>query len=544
MKKFAPVIIIGIFSLAGLSALIHPGLYTAHDIWHNVARLYHYQQAVSDGQFPPAWIGTLAQGYGYPLFIFSYHLPWLIALPFLSAGLSIPSVLKLLFFLSFFLSGLSMFSLARHLTRSRKAAVLASILYLWAPYRFYIIFVSASMGSAWVFVFAPLLLLGFYLTSIPLIAFALAGIILSHFIGLFTFLPVVALFFLWLLFSFPSPLRLIKSGVYGILLGLCLAAFYLIPAVRYSPLTISRDSTKGFSQIYTNNFVYLKQLIYSPWGYGPVSHTAKDGEVSFQIGIAHWGSVILLTLLLTIRRTRHSRLLSLGLILSFLISVIAMLDVSRPWWDLAQKILVLDYPTRFLSPALFISSLSAGVAFLLSPAKLRLPLLSLLIVLTLYANRNHLRVNLYSDEPVATYFTSELTTNTHHEYFPLSADARLLDQPSPPTEPYLYLSQFMQSTDTFFFSAATSSASVVSLRQVDFPGQTLYLDGRKINYSPDTRGRISLNLPVGTHYVYVRYYPTFLMQLSRLISLVSLAIVLYLAGKKIIRQNRTHNGYV
>src|SRR5438270_619418 len=88
------LILIMLFSIMGMKALFHPGLFTAHDIWHQVARLYYYNLAVSDGQFPPYWISTLANNYGYPLFFFSYHLPWLLALPLLNLGIDIPTVLK------------------------------------------------------------------------------------------------------------------------------------------------------------------------------------------------------------------------------------------------------------------------------------------------------------------------------------------------------------------------------------------------------------------------------------------------------------------
>lgn len=96
-KYWIDLLIILTFALIGMKALFHPGLFTAHDIWHQVARIYYYFQAVSDGQIPPYWISTLASGLGYPLFFFSYHLPWIISLPFLKVGFDIPSSLKILF---------------------------------------------------------------------------------------------------------------------------------------------------------------------------------------------------------------------------------------------------------------------------------------------------------------------------------------------------------------------------------------------------------------------------------------------------------------
>ncbi len=109
------LIIVAAFSILGMKALIHPGLFTAHDIWHQVVRLYYYYQGISDGQIPPVWIGQLANSFGYPLFLFSYHLPWIIGIPFLEIGFDIPNTLKILFFLSFLTSGFSMYFFAKNL---------------------------------------------------------------------------------------------------------------------------------------------------------------------------------------------------------------------------------------------------------------------------------------------------------------------------------------------------------------------------------------------------------------------------------------------
>jgi hypothetical protein len=91
------IILILLFGVMGISALFHPGLYTAHDIWHQVARYYHYSQALREGNIFPMWVSQLAFGYGYPLFIFSYHFPWMVGTPLLWLGLDHFTGLKILY---------------------------------------------------------------------------------------------------------------------------------------------------------------------------------------------------------------------------------------------------------------------------------------------------------------------------------------------------------------------------------------------------------------------------------------------------------------
>ena len=161
-----PYVIIFLFSTTGLLALFHPGLFTAHDIWHNVARLYHYHHAVLDGQFPPYWVSSMAEGFGYPLFFFSYHLPWLVGQPFLFAGLSVPVVTKILLFLPHLLSGLTFYLGAYLTTHNRPASLLGSLLYLWAPHRFLIPLVSPPPASPGLLFSSLFILPGFIFYSL------------------------------------------------------------------------------------------------------------------------------------------------------------------------------------------------------------------------------------------------------------------------------------------------------------------------------------------------------------------------------------------
>ncbi|KKS45471.1 MAG: hypothetical protein UV09_C0037G0003 [Candidatus Gottesmanbacteria bacterium GW2011_GWA2_42_18] len=81
MKKIDWLILLFILvaSAFTLKDLYKPGFYTSHDGPHQIVRFYYYDQLLREGQFPPRWVGGLNYGFGYPLFIFSYHLPWVLA---------------------------------------------------------------------------------------------------------------------------------------------------------------------------------------------------------------------------------------------------------------------------------------------------------------------------------------------------------------------------------------------------------------------------------------------------------------------------------
>lgn len=539
-KHIAPLLIILVFSFVGMKALFHPDLFTAHDIWHQVARLYHYQNAVFGGQFPPYWISNLSNGFGYPLFFFSYHFPWLLGLPLLSAGAGIPETIKILFVLSYLLSGIFMYALAFNIFKSRLVGLLTGVLYLWAPYRFLTILVGAAMGTSFAFVFLPILLLGISTSiskdkralGIILTAIGVAGIILSHLMTAVAVIPIVFLFSVWAATQrSKDPGQFSKNITFGIVLGLTLSAFYLFPAVYYSRET--QVSIGGFAQNYQHNFVNLSQLIYSKWGYGLFHESAKEGANSYQVGIAQWLSVVSLSLFLITKNREVPRpLKSLGLFLlaSFTLSILAMLDVSLPVWSFINKFITLDYPTMFLLPAVFIGSLLSGLVLMVVNKKFRPPLLLVLAFVAFYTNRNHLRVNMYIDLPVSLVVSSEITTTSFHEYLPKDADIKFFSEENdsvvfPKT---LSTSNFYQDANKLSFSVLAPQDMDISIRQFWFPGLALYLDSKKTEFAKDERGRIKFAIPSGWHNILVKFEETSIIRIGKLTTLISILILIVL----------------
>ena len=129
------IIFLIILSVFTLKDLFKPNFYTSHDGIHQVVRLYYFDQAIRDGQIPPRWAGGLLNGFGYPLFAFSYHLPWFIAEPIYLSGFTIFESIKLTFLIGFILSGITMYFFQKELF-GRLGAFVGTIIYLYAPYRF------------------------------------------------------------------------------------------------------------------------------------------------------------------------------------------------------------------------------------------------------------------------------------------------------------------------------------------------------------------------------------------------------------------------
>lgn len=522
------LILILSFSILGMNALFHPNLFSAHDIWHQVARLYWYKTSIDSGVFPPGWIMTLSNGFGYPLFLFSYHLPWIMAIPFLYNGISIENTLKLLFFLSFFFSGAGMYVLTHMVTKNRWSSFTAAIIYLWVPYHFLVILVSAAMGKAFVFTFIPFLILGVvYMAKNTtakrgalIAAFSLSALILTHLMSLFSLLPLLFL----VIALRPQFKWVLLSGV----LGIGISAFYLIPAIAYSPLTQIKGG--AISDLYKVNFIHFSQLLYSRWGYGIINESAKEGSISFQLGVPQWIGFFA-GFILALRK--HT--LSIALFISTLLSIAMMTDISRPVWNALSQFVTLDYPTMFLPTAVFSTSLLVGV-FLSKLPKSIVPVISFaLIAIALLNNRNHLRVNMYTAIPLSTYISSEVTTNSYAEYLPANANPKLFETPVDQLVfPNAPVRNVYKGMNMLSFEFENEKDQNVSFRQFAFPGIKLSVDGNASDYKTDEEGRILAFVKKGSHTVTIVPQPTGLMQVSRVASAVSVtcAIGLLLYRRK------------
>ena len=533
------LVIILIFSFLGMGALFHPGLFTAHDITHQVVRLYYYSQAVNDGQLPPYWTNQLANGFGYPLFLFSYHLPWLIGVPLLKLGFSIPNAIKTLFFLSYFFSGITMYFFVNNLLKNKLSALLSSIIYLWLPYHFLIILVGASMGISFIFVFLPLIFLGIHQIGKKsklgetILALGISGVILSHIMHAVFLLPSILFFLIWELTIIRQKFQFLKNTIFGLILGILISSFYLVPATYYKQFTRAQQEG-GFYELYKRNFINFGQLIYAKWGYGPIINNAKNGESSFQLGFGQWIATITLIVLIVLRKIKKiDRTLSLFLLGAFVFNIFLMLDFSKFVWDTIIKLVVVDYPFRLLLPATFIASVCAGIILVNIRGNLRILVFIFFTLVAIYTNRNHINANQYTNLSISSYLDleTEKTTNTFHEYLPLRANPKLLDKPwNEILGNNLSASNLRQTTNLLYFDLEVFKETTVSIGQFYFPGQTLYLDNKITNFDVDKEGRITLVIPTGNHSLAIKYQETPLIRFSKYLTLAS---IVWLFMKKV-----------
>ncbi len=576
------ITIIAIFGLVGSKALFHPGFYSSHDGEHQLVRQYIFDQGLKDGQIPVRFSRQLYNGYGYPLFMFTYRFPFYIGEVFRLAGLSFADSIKAVFLIAYIFSGLAMFWFARRW--GNFAGIIASILYMWAPYRFSVMFVRAALGEHMAAVFVPLLFGSIYggkkiKVNLILGAISVVGLFLSH---AMMAQIVLMMFLFWLagnLFNTrvshllsrwrkfarsPSATRY-RSGwpqtaavslanlptsivsqvrnlrifiMFG--LGVGLAAYYLIPAMAYRGLT-----QKLNPNYFADHFVTLKQLIYSPWGYAFSMKGVENDGMSFQVGAAQWVTIGIATVLIFVFRLKRSLLgvrqgdsliESITLLAIFFLSIFLMTEKSALIWNRWKNYINIDMPWRFLLMTTFASSALSAAAYNIYKnynSYIAYLVMVLLVGLAVYGNRNHLRVNEYLDYPDSRLAEYRGTSNSDNEYRPKWDDGGIANTFRPEAQ----ISQgngevtVIRSKSNLLELAVKADENIrLDINTFYFPGWKIFVDGGNSMFKyAGEKGIMRVDLTEGYHLVEAKFGepPAALVgDLISIISFITLIIVI------------------
>jgi len=339
--------------------------FDGHDSQAHIVRFYQYDLALKDGQFPPRWAEGLLAGRGYPVFIFAYQLPYIIAEIFHKFSFNLAESLKLVFASSYILSALFMYFFASKYWQSRWAGFLSAVLWSWAPPIFEKIFIAGALGEVTSYTFIPLTFLCLYnlikkpnLKNSLFLSFSTALWLLSHLLTPIIFSPVLIIFFIFQLKQSKYPKKAFRFLVISGFFTLGLAAWYFLPAVLELKYTHYNDFIKNQ---YAESFVSLKRLLYSKWGTDAPGW--GNNPVSQQVGIAQWLAIGLvgITWLKSKKSILKHRLTPF--LTTFTLSIFLMLKISQPIWDLKTPLQSVSTSWRFLSLSVFTAAVSAGYFF-------------------------------------------------------------------------------------------------------------------------------------------------------------------------------------
>ena len=392
--------------------------FNAHDAKHSVFFLVEFDQTFRDGFLWPRWSPDFAFGYGYPLFNLYAPLAFYIAEILHLLGLGFTAAIKTMYVLATIGAGLGMYGFTQRLF-GRQAGLLAAIVYMYVPFHLVEIFVRSDYAEFVALALIPFLFWAFTeLVAAPSLRWvALAGftyglLALTHPVPFFTFSPLLMVYLLMLILTkakldlkYPEPTKspkgrrsalpwdagtvwpvdevaqrgqanevarrgqapygqgtmsLISNSIYiasaGVL-GLALAAIYLIPAIIETRYIKVEQWTSG-SYNYLQHFVYFAQFFSPEWGYGYSGIGLLD-DLSYQLGIVVIALISFALISIITRRFPHHSTALFFLVATFIV-IFLMSPLAEPVWRVVPIATLVQFPWRLLGLTAFTMSVVAG----------------------------------------------------------------------------------------------------------------------------------------------------------------------------------------
>ncbi len=401
-------------TLFAVAPFLQPGYHWgANDARHHVYFLFEFNRMIADGIWWPRWSPDFTFGYGYPFFNVYGPLSHFIAQGFLTLGLGYTASIEAVFVLGIVGSAAAMYGFVRSLF-GRPAAVIAALVYTYAPYHLLNLYVRANLAESTAFVWLPLCLwalrgciragdarypsrraaMGARFGWALGLAASLAALVLTSQLVTALFAPLFAAYGLVLLLtgaraettldlSLPPGVRTWR-GLQGFarqsvrrastaLLG-GLAAIGL-SCIFWLPMVLERgyvNQEQWFDNRYSpfGNFVYPFQLVSPRWGFG-ASTQGPDDLLGFQLGAVLLlfvlaGLLLTWRTLSTQRQGLRAEVICLGA--AALLATLAALTWAEPLWRadvplLGSLLASAQFPWRwFTVPTLCLSVLAGLVA--------------------------------------------------------------------------------------------------------------------------------------------------------------------------------------
>jgi len=525
-----PLFFLGLFAL---KAFWGPNFYDGHDAQNHIVRLYQYDLALKDGQFPPRWAGNLMAGYGYPVFIFAYPLPYAISEAFHLLGFNLAVSIKLTLALAYLTSILAMYFFTTNYWQSRKAGFLSALLWAYAPYMFVKLFITASLGVVVSYAFIPIFfLILFNLVTKPnlhnslYLSLAASAWLMSHSFTPIIFSPLILLFLLFNLKKSKST-PILKYIVISILFTIGLTAWYLLPALTELKYT---HFAEFVTHAYNQQFVSFQRLIYSKWGTGAPGWS--DNPLSQQVGLAQWLAIALSSILIL----KHKSKQLLPFLITFFLSIFLMLSISKPVWDNLPLLATVHIPWRFLSLSVFTAAVSVG--FILT-TKLK-PIIKnsaaiLLIFLALYGNRNHLRINevrKYDQQFFQNYTSVATGWNEHLPIWIKDIPKQFPQSKVDILSGNCNINNLKYKSNLQSFTTDCTESSTLQLNTAYYPGWQIIVNNQDITDKVKAKlgssnGIIQFSLNPGQYQIIAQFKDTPLRRLTKYLSLLALILVIY-----------------
>lgn len=341
--------------------LFYKGLLRGHDIEFHLSRIEGLRDSIKSGDLV-ALIHSGLYGYGYANGIFYgnlfIYLPAILSL----LGLSLAKSYVVFITVCNILTAVIAYYVVKRISKSNTAAFIASLLYLFSPYRICDVVVRAAIGEVLAMMIIPIVILGLYEIIygdhkkwwIFSIGFVL--LVQAHIISTIIMAIISLVILLININEFIKNKAKIKYLIYSVILGVLVGAYFMFPLLEQYT----------FSELVVNNLKSDVDL-----GVNAIKlERIFLGLSYYSSGVFHPPGVGLIFILASLFRyklnTQKKELLKIT-DLFLIIGLVSLLLVTPffPWTELSEYLKFIQFPWRlYLFATVFLSLSSALIIYL------------------------------------------------------------------------------------------------------------------------------------------------------------------------------------
>lgn len=516
-------------------------IYRDDGIQH-ICRIIGTEQTLADKQFLPMIMSNLCNNFGYSWNIFYSPLTAYMSVVLRIFNFSYVNCLKLCMFVIVLLSGLTMYKLTLRITKNKKLATLASIIYILAPYRITDMYIRTALAELASFIFIPIVFEGLYIIvneekKSYKLALGAAGLILTHqVIAMYT--AIICFAYLIVFFKKLKSKTVLKNIGVNLLFCILMTSFYWVGLLQHYLNT-------SYEVFVPGRMEREEVLIFYKAKFSQLFITNSEQTMIYAIGLLSVIGLVLTPIAYKKVPEEYKKTYMFFLITGVIL--IGMTLSIFPFEELPQALTMLQFTFRLFTFTSFFFAfvVATNFAILIKNFKtLDIVVLLTISILLLVPYKSKLDFNLQENEErlINGVRITENTGRVHAgmasmEYLPTKAFKNLKyianrkDEVIVLDNDEAVISDYTKQASNMNCKISNiNKETTIELPYIYYLGYRVYANGQEITYTESDNGFIQINIAKDSQ-IKVKYLGTNEMLISYAVSIISFATIIVLNHK-------------
>ncbi len=508
----------------------------------HICRIIGTEQTLADKQFLPMIMSNLCNNFGYSWNIFYSPLTAYMSVVFRIFNFSYVNCLKLCMFVIVLLSGITMYKFALRITKNKKLATLASIIYILAPYRITDMYTRTALAELASFIFIPIVFEGLYIIvneekKSYKLALGAAGLILTHqVIAMYT--AIICFVYLIVFFKKLKSKTVLKNIGVNLLFCILMTSFYWVGLLQHYFST-------SYEVFVPGRMEREEVLIFYKAKFSQLFITSSEQTMIYAIGLLSVIGLVLTPIAYKKIPEEYKKTYMFFLITGVIL--IGMTLSIFPFEKLPQALTMLQFTFRLFTFTSFFFAfvVATNFAILIKNFKtLDIVVLLTISILLLVPYKSKLDFNLKDNEErlINGVRITENTGRVHAgmasmEYLPTKAFKNLKyianrkDEVIVLDNDEAVISDYTKQASNMNCKISNiNKETTIELPYIYYLGYRVYANGQEITYTESDNGFIQINIAKDSQ-IKVKYLGTNEMLISYAVSIISFATIIVLNHK-------------